>query len=108
MAELMKNAGFDAFEYRGTHRQSIEMATQYYACYGKNAGFKKTVTADNARACPDYRQYIGQIMNGLEPEIVMGTYRFARNTAIAELAAGAKAEAGANLLNPIRFGRWRD
>jgi hypothetical protein len=46
-------------------------------------------------------------MNGLEPEIVMGTYRFARNTAIAELAA-AKAEAGANLLNPIRFGRWRD
>lgn len=108
MADLMENAGYDAFEYRGTHRQSIEMATQYYACYGKNPGFKKMVTADNARACPDYQQYIGQIVNGLEPDIVMGAYRFPNNAAITELEAAAKAAAGRDLLDPIRFGRWRD
>jgi hypothetical protein len=108
MSDLMKNTGFDAFGYRGTHQQSIEMATQYYACYGKNAGFKKTVTADNARACPDYQQYIGQIVNGLETDIVMGAYRFPGNTAITDLEAAAKAAAGADVLDAIRFGRWRD
>jgi hypothetical protein len=108
MADLMKNAGFDAFGYRGTHRQSIEMATQYYACYGKNAGFKKTVTADNARACPDYQQYVGQIVNGLEPDIVMGAYRFSGNSVITEQEPAAKAAAGADVLDAIRFGRWRD
>jgi len=108
MAALMKNAGYDAFEYRGTHRQSIEMATQYYACYGKNAGFKKTVTADDARACPDYQQYIGQIVNGLEPDIVMGAYRFPGNSVITELEPAARAAAGAEVLDAIRFGRWRD
>jgi hypothetical protein len=108
MSDLMKNAGFDAVGYRGTHRQSIEMATQYYACYGKNAGFKKTVTADNARACPDYQQYIGQIVNGLETDIVMGAYRFPENSVITELEPAAKAAAGADVLDAIRFGRWRD
>jgi hypothetical protein len=108
VANLIKNAGFDAFGYRGTHRQSIEMATQYYACYGKNAGFKKTVSADNARACPDYQQYVGQIVNGLEPDIVMGAYRFSGNSEITELEPAAKAAAGADVLDAIRFGRWRD
>jgi hypothetical protein len=108
MSDLMKNAGFDAFGYRGTHQQSIEMATQYYACYGKNAGFKKTVTAENARACPDYQQYIGQIVNGLETDIVMGAYRFPENSVITELEPAAKAAAGADVLDAIRFGRWRD
>jgi hypothetical protein len=108
MSDLMKNAGFDALRYRGTHQQSIEMATQYYACYGRNVGFKKTVTADNARACPDYQQYIGQIVNGLETDIVMGAYRFPGNTSITDLEAAAKAGAGADLLDAIRFGRWRD
>jgi hypothetical protein len=72
MADLMKNAGFNVLSYRGTHGQSVEMAADYYACYGKYVGFKKPVTADNARACPDYQQYIGQIVNGLETDIVMG------------------------------------
>jgi hypothetical protein len=108
MADLMENAGYDAFEYRGTHQQSIEMATQYYACYGKNAGFKKIVTADNARACPDYQQYIGQIVNGLETDIVMGAYRFPGNSVITELEAAAKVAAGADVLDATRFGRWRD
>jgi hypothetical protein len=108
IADLMKNAGYDAFVYRGTHRQSIEMATQYYACYGKNAGFKKTVTADNARACPDYQQYVGQIVNGLETNILMGAYRFPGSSVITELEPAAKAAAGPDVLDAIRFGRWRD
>jgi hypothetical protein len=108
VADLMKNAGYDAYDYRGAHKQSIEMATRYYACYGKNAGFKKTVTADNARPCPDDQQYIGQIVNGLEPDIVMGAYHFPGNSVITELEAAAKAAAGADVLDAIRFGRWRD
>jgi hypothetical protein len=108
MSDLMKNAGYDAFEYRGTHHQSVEMATQYYACYGKNAGFKKVVTAENARVCPDYQQYIGQIVNGLEIDIVIGAYRFPGNSAITELEPAAKATEGADVLDAIRFGRWRD
>jgi hypothetical protein len=108
MADLMKNARYDAFVYRGTHRQSIEMATQYYACYGKTAGFKKTVTGDNARACPDYQQYVGQIVNGLETNILMGAYRFPGNPVITELEPAAKAAAGPDALDAIRFGSWRD
>jgi hypothetical protein len=108
MANLIGNAGFDAYGYRGAHKQSIEIATQYYACYGKYVGFEKTVTADNARACPDYQQYIGQIVSGLEINIVMGAYHFPRNAAIAELEAVAKAGAGVDRLDALRFGRWRD
>jgi len=108
ISDLMKNAGFDALGYRGTHQQSIEMAIQYYACYGRTAGFKKTVTADNARACADYKQYIGQIVNGLEMNVVMGAYHFPRNTAITDLEVAAKTGAGPDLLDPIRFGRWRE
>jgi hypothetical protein len=107
MADVMENAGFDAYGYRGAHKQSIEMATQYYACYGKYAGFKKTVNAENARACPDYQQYIGQIVSGLEINIVMGADHFPRNTAIAGLEEAAKAGAGGDLLDTIRFGHWR-
>jgi hypothetical protein len=108
MSDLMENAGYDAFGYRGTHQQSVEMATQYYACYGENAGFKKSVTAENARACPDYQQYVGQIVNGLELDIVMGAYRFPGNSLITELEPAAKAAAGTDVLDAIRFGRWRD
>jgi hypothetical protein len=107
-ADLLKNAGFDALGYRGGHHQSIKMAADYYACYGKYVGFKKTVTADNARACPDYQQYVGQIVNGMETVIVMAAYHFPQDTAITELEAPAKVGAGVNLLDPLRFGRWRD
>jgi hypothetical protein len=65
-------------------------------------------TADNARACADYQQYIGQIVNGLEINIVMGASRFPGNVAITDLQAPAKAAAGHNLLDAIRFGRWQD
>jgi hypothetical protein len=108
MADIMKNAGIDAYSHRGAHRQSIEMATQYYACYGKYVGFKKTVTADNARACLDYEQYIGQLVNDVETPMLLGSYRFPRNAVITELDAAAKAESARDPLDPIRFGRWTD
>jgi hypothetical protein len=60
-AEVMRIAGIDAYAYRGTHQQSIEMATQYYACYAEYVGFYNTVTPDSARACPDYQQYVGKV-----------------------------------------------
>ena len=46
-------------------------------------------------------------MNGLEIDIVMGAYHFPGNSVITELEAAAKA-AGADLLDAIRFGQWRD
>ncbi len=108
-AEIMKIAGLDAYGYRGFRRQSVEMATQYYACYARQAGFYKTVTADNARACPDYQQYIGKVVNDVESVILIGAYRFPKNPAITELEAAARAEATRqDALDAIRFGRWRD
>jgi hypothetical protein len=106
--DMLKNAGFDAFAYRGVRGQTIQLSVDYYSCFGKTPGFKQTVTAENARACPDYQEYIGQIVNGLETDIVMGAYHFPGNALITELEAAAKAGAGVNLLDPIRFGRWRD
>jgi hypothetical protein len=108
MVEIMENARYDGYQYRGAHNQSIEMSTQYYSCYGRTPGFKKMVTDDNARTCQDYKQYIGQIVNGLEIDIVMGAYRFPGNQAITGLDAQAKAMAGHDLIDPIRFGRWRE
>jgi hypothetical protein len=106
-ADIMKLAGLDAYSYRGAHKQSIEMATQYYACYAKSAGFKKTVTAEQARACSDYPQYIGKVVNDAEPSILMGTSRFPGNTAITGLDAAAKAESLRDAsVDTIRFGRW--
>ena len=108
-AEIMKIAGLDAYGYRGFRQQSIEAATQYYACYARHAGFYKTVTAENARACPDYQQYVGKVVNEVESVILMGAYRFPRNPAIAELEAAARGQATRqDALDALRFGRWRD
>jgi hypothetical protein len=108
-AEIMKIAGLDAYAYRGFRQQSIEMATQYYACYAKHSGFYKTVTAENAHACADYRQYVGKVVNEVESVILIGAYRFPENPAITELERAARAQAAQqDALDAIRFGRWRD
>lgn len=108
-AEVIKVAGLDAYGYRGFRGQSIEMATQYYACYAKYAGFYKTVTAENARSCPNYQQYIGKIVNGVEDLILTGALRFPENKAITELEDAAKAMATQqDALDPLTFGRWRN
>ena len=115
VAEIMKKAGIDAYGYRGRHRQSIELATQYYACFAKHVGFRKVVTPENGRDCPDFQQYVGQTVNDVDTVILMGAYRFPENVAITELDAAAKAEkakaSNASVLeavDPVRFGHWRD
>jgi hypothetical protein len=108
MAEIMRNSGFDAYAYRGAHQQSIEMSTQYYACYGKGAGFGKVVTPENSRSCPDYQQYVGQIVNGLGTVILLGADQFPKNPTITGVDAGAREDARREVLDAIRFGRWRD
>jgi hypothetical protein len=109
-AEILRIAGFDPYGYRGTHKQSIEMALQYYACYGKTPGFYKTVTLDNARTCPNYEQYYGKIVNGVDANTVFGAYRLPANAVITavEDSAKDKASSGAFSLDAILFGKWRD
>jgi hypothetical protein len=108
-AEILRIAGFDSYGYRGAHQQSIEMAVQYYACYAKNVGFYKTITAQNAKSCPDYQQYIGKLVNSVERTVVVGAYRFPNNPAITELDLNAKQLASSGTFSPssILFGKWQ-
>jgi hypothetical protein len=110
IAEMLRIAGFDPYALRGTHQQSLEMAVQYYACYGKTPGFYKTVTADSARNCANHAQYEGKVVNAVEYNIVVGAYRFPQNGAITAEEAAAKdvALSGAGALDAPLFGRWRD
>ncbi len=109
-AELMKIAGLNAYDYRGTHGQSLEMATSYYACFAKYAGFSKVVTAENSRNCPDAAEYLGTIVNGVESNVLIGAYRFPDDVALVSLDAAAKDDfrRSAFSLEPILFGKWRD
>jgi hypothetical protein len=109
-AEILRIAGFEPYQMRGTHRQSIEMALDYYACYGKTPGFTQTVTRENARACPNYEQYYGKVVNGVDPNELFGAYRFPNDPVITAVEASArdKASSGAFALDAILFGRWRN
>jgi hypothetical protein len=109
-AEVLRNAGFDPYAYRGNHGQSIEMAIQYYACYGKTPGFYKSVSRDNASDCPNHEQYNGKVVNGVDANVVVGGFRFPQNSAIvaAESAAKQASANGAFALDAILFGKWRD
>ena len=109
-AELMKIAGLNVYAYRGAHGQSLEMATGYYGCFAKYAGFRKVVTAENSRTCLDATQYLGTIVNGVETNVLIGAYRFPDDDALLALDAPAKATfvRSAFSLEPILFGKWRD
>ena len=109
-AEVLRIAGFDPYSYRGNHKQSIEMALQYYSCYGQTPGFYKTVSRENARTCPNYEQYYGKVVNGVDANEVFGAYRFPTDAAITALeeAAKEKASTGAFSLDAILFGKWRE
>lgn len=109
-AEILRIAGFAPYQYRGNHKQSIEMALQYYACYGKTPGFYATVSLENARACPNYAQYYGKIVNGVDANELIGAYRFPENQSITavEDAAKDRVSSGAFALDAILFGKWRD
>jgi hypothetical protein len=110
VAEIVRIAGFDAYGYRGFRQQSVEMATQYYSCYAKNVGFYKTVTAEAARSCPDYQQYLGKVVNSVEDVILIGAYRFPTNASITTLETAAKAATSSSgfSTDAILFGKWRD
>ena len=109
-AEILHHAGFDPYGYRGNHKQSIEMAVQYYACYGRTPGFYKTVTLDNARDCPNYAQYYGKVVNAVDPNIIFGSYRYPENQAIRSAEDAAKAVPFSRWYSneTILFGKWRD
>jgi hypothetical protein len=107
-AEILRIAGFDPYAYRGTHRQSIEMAIQYYACLAKGAGFYKTVTADNAGACPNASQYYGKLVNDVDRPVIFGAYRFPTDHAVTDLEAAARTASQPFPLDTLVFGRWRD
>jgi len=109
-AEILRNGGFDPYGYRGLHRQSIETATQYYACFAKGAGFGRVVTAGNSAPCPDAIQYYGKIVSGVDRMLAIGALRFPNNGSIASLEAAAKAgsSSGPFSLDAILFGKWRD
>lgn len=109
-AEIMQNVGFDAHSYRGAHGQSLEMASRYYGCFAKSAGFDKVVIAENSRSCPDMREYLGSIVNGVAPTTIIGAYRFPEDRDLAALDAAAKASYVRSVfsIEPIMFGKWRD
>jgi hypothetical protein len=108
-AEILRNAGFDAYAYRGAHGQSIEMATDYYACFATYAGFSNVITKENSRNCLNVTQYLGSIVNGVHPNVLIGAHRFPGDQALTDLEIPAR-EAfvrSASSLEPILFGKWR-
>jgi hypothetical protein len=109
-AEIMRIAGFDPYNYRGDHQQFIEMATEYYACYAKGAGFNKTVTAKNSGSCPNAAQYYGRLVNGVDRMVLIGAEKFSGNPVITGLETGAQetTSTGAFSTDAILFGKWRD
>jgi hypothetical protein len=112
-AEVMRIAGFDPYGYRGRHGQSIETAIAYYACLAKSAGFYKVISAANSDSCPNAPQYHGKVVNGVDPNVVIGAYRFPAAKAITDVEEAAKALPLASppttfSTDAILFGKWRD
>jgi hypothetical protein len=111
-AEVMRVAGYDPYGYRGAHKQSIEMALGYYACFAKGAGFGKVVTAENSGSCPNAPQYYGKVVNDVDRMVQFGAYRFPGNAALTGLEAAAKLSASEAVntfsTDAILFGQWRD
>lgn len=109
-AEVLRNAGFDPYAYRGAHKQSLEMAMQYYACFAKEAGLYKVVTAENSSSCPNAPQYYGKLVNGVDRMLLIGAYRFPANNSITVIETSAKtvSSSGGFSTDAILFGKWRD
>jgi hypothetical protein len=64
--------------------KSFESSPRYYACFGKTAGFRQTITAENAKVCPDVKQYVGKVVNGVDVNVVIGGYRFSNDATLME------------------------
>lgn len=109
-AEVLKIAGFDPYAYRASHGQSLEMATAYYGCFAKSAGFDQVVTKENSNRCANVREYLGSIVIGVAPNVLAGAYRFPGNADLVALDDAAKASYVKSpfSIEPIMFGKWRD
>jgi hypothetical protein len=109
-AEILKNSGFDPYSFRGTHAQSLEMASRYYGCFAKSEGFDNLVTAEKSHSCPDMREYLGSIVNGVAPTVLIGAYRFPNDGDLVALDTAAKASYVKSVfsIESIMFGKWRD
>jgi hypothetical protein len=107
-SEILRIAGFNSFNYRGAHRQSIEMAIRYNACFGREVGFYKTITPSNSSACADTAQYDGKIVNDVDRVVIYGAYRFPDDSSIANVEVSAKVASRSFPLDTVVFGRWRD
>ncbi|HXZ17867.1 MAG TPA: hypothetical protein VEH77_18230 [Roseiarcus sp.] len=109
-AELLRVAGFDPYSYRGPRNQSLEMATRYYACFANSAGFDQIVTRENSRGCANLTQYLGVIVEGVGPNVLIGALRYPGDATItaAEPAARKNMAPTPFILEPILFGKWRD
>ena len=81
-AEILRAVGLDPYGYRGLHKQSLEMAMQYYSCFAQGAGFYKIVTVENSHSCPNAAQYYGKLVNGVDRMVLVGAYRFPENVKI--------------------------
>jgi hypothetical protein len=68
------------------------------------------VTKDNCRFCPNWPQYDGKIVNGVDRMVLLGANRFKANAAITTLEAAAQtpASSGPFATDAILFGKWRD
>jgi hypothetical protein len=68
------------------------------------------VTKENSRQCPDSRQYWGMVVNAVQPNVLIGAYRFPENQALTELEVPARTAfvKSSGSLEPILFGKWRE
>jgi len=82
------------------------MATRYHACFGKQPGFKNTATADNARSCSDFQQYIGK--QGMENAVAIGAHRSPGDATITEVEVLAKEALLRDAIDTALYGRWRE
>ena len=109
-SEVLTHAGFKPYAYKGWRGQSIEMAMRYYACYEATVGEDGTVTAQNARACPNNAQYVGKVVNGVAPNLLVAAYRYPNQTAFTALLPRAMAAkpSSPSALDAVLFGKWPD
>ena len=105
-AVILRNSGYDAFHYRGRHGQSIQMGTDYYACYARNAGFNKVVNAANAHACPNGEEYIGQDVNSVDGNVLFGSEAYPQDSLLHSLLPAAEAQTPDGEVLGLTFGHW--
>ncbi len=109
-AEILRISGFNFYGYEGKGGQSIETALDYYACYATGAGFGKIVTEENSGHCPNFQQYVGKQVSGVDRNVLVGALRYPQDEKITSLEGPARISAASSAfsLDPLLFGRWRN